>query len=329
MRRALTALLAASLVLALTGAATRSAAAEDPPIGTVLGRAAAYVDTLVEELRGIVAEERYTQDVVPPNTLTPGLSISGGSGRGALPSGARPSTTRQHRDLRSDLLLVRPIGSANWVQFRDVVEVDGRPVHDRDGRLQRLFLHPQASIAAQLSDIAQESARYNIGNLERTVNVPVLPLVFLARDLQGRFEFTRVDQEGTRPPGASTTPNGVPGGTAFAISRDAWEIRYKETATGTLIRTTASRDLPAHGRFWIEPLTGRVLMTELLLDDPFVHAAVHVVYRIDQKLGLLAPADMREAYVLHATNVRIEGAAKYARFRKFQVTVDEDLAPIK
>ena len=108
------------------------------------------------------------------------------TGRGAL-----TSTARMYRDLRSDLLLIYPVGAGRWVQFRDVFEVDGQSVRDRNDRLANLFLKPSPSLAAQVNRIQDESSRYNIGALERTVNVPLLPLIFLNPALQARFTFTR------------------------------------------------------------------------------------------------------------------------------------------
>src|SRR5580692_7235154 len=100
----------------------------------------------------------YVQDSIPATGYVPG---------------ARNTDTRQHRELNSDLLLVRPKGADRWVQFRDVFEVDGQPVHDRDQRLAKLFLSPGSGISDQAWQIADESARYNIGNLQRNINVPV------------------------------------------------------------------------------------------------------------------------------------------------------------
>ena len=85
----------------------------------------------------------------------------------------------RHRELKSDLLLVRPVGADRWVQFRDVFEVDGRPVRDRNERLMKLFVTPSSATANQAEQIANESSRYNIGNLQRTVNLPVLALSIL------------------------------------------------------------------------------------------------------------------------------------------------------
>ena len=55
----------------------------------------------------------------------------------------------------------------------------------------KLFLDPSASSASQVEHIVDESSRYNIGNLHRTINVPVLALVVLDPVNQPRFKFKR------------------------------------------------------------------------------------------------------------------------------------------
>jgi hypothetical protein len=299
----------AVLVVAVACAVAPGAAAQPATrsMADVLARASGYVRDFEAHLAGIVAEEHYVQDSIPATTYIPG---------------APRTNTRQHRELSSDLLLVRPQGADRWVQFRDVFEVDGRPVRDRGQRLTKLFLSPWSSISEQVGQIADESARYNIGSLQRNINVPVLPLLFLDAANQSRFEFAH--GAATR---AGTVPRDLPSRPAFAVPADAWEIRYRETAPGTFIRTTAGRDLPATGRFWIEPDTGRVLMTEFLLQDPLVRAAIDVSYQSMPVEGFFAPLEMREDYQLTATKTRITGAATYSKFRQFQVNVDEQIVP--
>ncbi len=80
------------------------ATSQPPTLETVLVRAGLYVIELQRQLSGIVAEEDYVQDVKP--------SISGTFWR---------VSSRVHRELKSDLLLVRPVGSNRWMQFRDVL----------------------------------------------------------------------------------------------------------------------------------------------------------------------------------------------------------------
>src|SRR5262249_12112966 len=148
----------------------------------------AYATSFRSHLSNIVAEERYVQDVnyrnLPPN-------------RFAMDT---------HRELRSDILLVQPNGSDQYVEFRDVFEVDGRPVRDRQDRLTALFLHPSASSGARIDQINRESARYNIGNIERTINTPTLPLQFLLPPNQPRFRFALTTKATPAMRASSGTP---------------------------------------------------------------------------------------------------------------------------
>jgi hypothetical protein len=92
-----------------------------------------------------------------------------------------------------------------------------------------------------------------------------------------------------------------------------------------LIRTgkDATKDLPAHGRFWIDPQTGRVLMAELRAADREVAGTIDVSYQSEPLLGLRVPVEMREDYVERGSH--ITGVARYSKFRQFQVNVDEKL----
>jgi hypothetical protein len=270
---------------------------------TVLERAGAYVIALQQQLSGIVAEEDYVQNV------------------GAL-SGVGPTTRSglplvRHRELRSDLLLVRPVGADRWVQFRDVFDVDGRPVRDRSERLMKLFVSPSSSTANQAEQIAVESSRYNIGNLQRTVNVPVLALAILEPRHQSRFVFKRI--------GKVADPQVR---SAAATAKTVWMIGYREVERQTMIRTTDYRDMPARGRLWIEPDTGRVLVTELVAEDLSVRGAITVGYDLEPTLQLMVPIQMQERYDLRRGPSPVTGEANYRSFRQFQVKVDEKIAPI-
>jgi hypothetical protein len=187
-------------------------------------------------------------------------------------------------------------------------------------RLAKLFLEPTRSTAEQVHRIVADSARYNIGGVVRTVNVPVMPLVFLEPARQTRFTFRR-------------TANAVPSMSFPRNAATAWTIQYQEADRNTMIRGTNGFDLPAHGRFWIEPDTGRVLMSELMVDDAVLRAVIVVKYVEEQAAALLVPLEMRERYDVHDAAVRhrgseVDGTATYSKFRQFTVTVDETLAPV-
>jgi hypothetical protein len=273
--------------------AVAGARGQEPQQEQVLARASEYAAAFQKQLAGIVLEETYEQDV----RALPGASMRAGSA---------------HRELRSDVLLVKVEGVDRWVQFRDVFEVDGKPIRDRDERLERLFLKPSRTSWAQAERIAIESARHNLGNVQRTVNLPVLALIFLDPAQLPRFAFTRVRPGNLRPFAG-----------IIASEHDVWALQYQEAKTNTVIRTTGDRDLPAHGRFWIDAPTGRVLRTEIIAEDLNLRGKVDVTYRLEPGLGFLVPAEMREEYLNRTRNSRILGKAVYGKFRKFSVTTEE------
>lgn len=293
-----------------------------PSLEEVLARAGAYVAEFEKQLSGIVSEEQYIQQVTEDGRAP--VSSQGGHANAAT---NRSSTAirKTQRRLRSDLLLVKPFGAENWMQFRDVYEVDGVAVRDRDERLTKLFLDPVASVQTQVARILSESARFNIGPVLRTVNAPTLPLLFLEPKHQHRFKFKRT---GDDRPDQMTTESPVPPG-HFHVSTEVWVVEYRERKTDTMIRTTELRDLPARGRFWIEPATGRVLMTELILENRAIRGTINVNYQSEPLVGLLVPIEMRERYDRLRDRSVIDGFATYGRFRQFQVKVDEKLGPIK
>ena len=279
-------------VLAAMAVLTLSAQDAEPTLDAVLAKAAAYVTSYQNRLAGIVAEELYRQQVVVTQR------------RGS-------PQNREYRQLRSDLLLVKGANEGSWLQFRDVFEVDRKPIRDRDERLYKLFVGASTDAAKQAEAIQMESARYNIGPIMRTINMPILALVFFDRANQPRFEFKK------------GKPGSVKRFAGMAEERDVWMIEYEETLKGTVVRGANDRDIPSHGRVWLDSRTGRFLRTELISEDTDVRALIEVFYRPEAGLDLLVPAEMRELYELRRTQARIDGRAEYTRFRQFTVTTSE------
>jgi hypothetical protein len=261
--------------------------AQPPDVDALLEKAADYVTAYERSFVGIVAEEAYHQEA------------RGRAGTDARGFALEAPTVR--RDLKSDVLLVRAPAGDRWIQFRDVFEVDGKPVRDRAERLTKLFLQPSASTERQVADITAASARYNVGGVNRNMNVPVLALTVLAPENRPWFSFKGSRKSGT-----------------------LWELDYQEERSGTLIRTTGDQGLPAHGRFTIEATTGRVLSSELVAENPSLRAQITVTYAAEPGLGMLVPREMREKYAVKDGST-IEGRATYAKFRRYQVTVEEKI----
>src|SRR4051794_25987664 len=89
-------------------------AAQAPDVDALLDKAGDYVAAYEKTFVGVVAEETYRQEVR-------------GIGR-TDQTGFASEMRGQRRDLKSDMLLVRAPAGDRWIQFRDVFEVDGKPV---------------------------------------------------------------------------------------------------------------------------------------------------------------------------------------------------------
>jgi VWFA-related protein len=268
--------------------------ATDPRLAEILSRAGRYVQEYERTFRALVAEEIYTQWVGLGKESTEDIGM-------------------RKRVLKSDLVFTILPGPLPWASFRDVYEVDGQKVHDRQARLENLFVSgSNPSAVEQANAILHESARYNLGGARRTVNIPTLPLLFLHPSNQARFRF---ELKGRRR----------------LHDREGIEVRLKETALPTLVSGGTSGDLPATGSFWVAPDTGMVLRSEVTFEFPPHRATawVAVDYRPEPGLNIWVPAEMREIYqdlpdASWAEFIEpIETTAKYSNYRRFSVTTNE------
>ena len=281
--------------LALALALSFPMLAQEPTLWSVLVHATLYVEELHAQLSGVVMEERYQQRATMPAAFR------------------RNDSAAFHRaTLRSDYLLVRPEGAERHFGFRDVFEANGSRVRDREERLAELFLDGATSVDRQVQGILADSARYNVGDVQRNMNTPTLPLLFLRRSYKARFDFERVPDRAPSLEVQEPDPE-----------LDVWVIAYTEMATDTVIRRRSGVNLPARGRYWIEAATGRVLITELVIEDENVDAIITVRYEEPAELDHPVPVEMRELYNNHLSGSRVEGTATYSRFRRFRVVVEE------
>ena len=87
-------------------------------------------------------------------------------------------------------------------------------------------------------------AGVNLGAVQRNFNVPTMALFFLHPNNVARFKF-RKDGEDTLD------------------GHRVWKVRYEETRKPTIIRTSAGKDMPLKGTFWIDASGGPVLKTHM------------------------------------------------------------------
>jgi len=256
-------------------------------VGALVDRAAAYVDEFQHRFGSMVTEERYEQSV-----------------QETIAIGARSRPQWERVTLVSDFLLVQVPGEG-WMPFRDVFERNGQKLRDREERLAQLFLNGSSrSSFEQARRIMLEGARYNIGNVERTINVPTLPLLYLTPAHRDRFTF----ELGKRDPQEGTI------------------VEYREARGPTYISDREGTQMPSTGRFWLDETTGAVRRSELDVVDTRVEAHIKVTYRLDDGLALWVPARMEERYRDRRSSSEVRGVATYSRFRKFQVSTSEEIA---
>ena len=203
---------------------------------------------------------------------------------------------------------MRRQASDDWITFRDPFEVDGRMVRERGDRLVALLAAPTLDNQALAQKLAQESSRYNLDPGLRSVNDPILALVFLQPKYQPRFRFTR---------GARDQKAG----------EDVWIVNYQEVERPTLIRTAGGAngagDAPARGRIWIDRGTGRVLRSEVAVNT----SRIETTFAWDDGLQVAVPVEMRDSYRAGRTGYRV--TASYSRFRRFGVATSEQLGESK
>lgn len=226
------------------------------------------------------------------------------------------------RSLHSDVLFAPVGGALKWILFRDVYEVDGKDVRDREARLETLWLESHGSAIEQCRALLQESARYNLGRTIRNFNIPTIPLLFVHPDNRGRFEFE------------------LAGGDKKIEGRRCGVVDYQEVSRPTLIREEG-QDVFTRGRLYVDEATGAILKTEFAFDSRSKEGRVRiwVSYRWVEDLGMWLPAEMNESYEstrpvqeghrlpgsehIQRDSEFINCKAKYTNYRSFKVQTEE------
>ena len=272
-------------VLILIGLAVVCAVADAPAQETafadVMRRAHAFVVGYEDDLSTVVAEEHYEQQV---------LSEDG--------------DLEQQRVLVSDYRVTQLLPHEFWFGVRDVFELDGVAVRERTALARQVLrLSPGEDPSARLTQIAEQNARFNIGDVVRTVNEPTFSLMFLRPQNRDRMRFVSLGKEKL---GDLLT----------------WVVGYREVPLDgtTFIGTEDGDNILTRGRFWIEPASGRVVQSELITGDARVErtGTITVRYRLFPIVNLWLPASMQETYEGTETRHRsptITGTATYSNYR--------------
>ena len=282
MRRLQLALMAAALL----HAALRAQGA--PSLVDVLARMRSSLVTYGERYSATIATERYAQT-----------------------SGLANDPLYKQALLESDFGIVRVPGVGQWIGLRDVYRVNGRAVADRQDRLAHLFAKPLDAAVAQADRIIEESARFNIGQVRRTINNPAIVLKLLDPANEFRFRFSKAGEE---------TQDGV----------RVWVLGFFEQTIPTLIHSSQGDDEPAQGRVWVEPISGRLRRADITFRNSApgmraFRASISLTFQEDSKLHMWLPARMVERY--EGSNIDfVGGEATYTDYRQFGVKTEENFS---
>jgi hypothetical protein len=279
-----------SLCLCAFVVSGKSFAQTNADLEAVLQRATDYVAQYEGDLGNLIGAEEYTQNaswISPQNRLS--------------------VTRRERRRLSSDFLIIQ-VGT-EWVALRKVNSVDGFKEKQTEPAFEDAFdTSPEANLK-RLESMKDESARYNIGDVLRNINLPTFALKVLRKSEVSRFTFER-------------------GGTDKIEGVRTWEIRFRERTGRALVSGGNGEALYSHGSVWIEPETGRVLRTEFDVENPYskphIKAEATVTYTAGKKVKMLVPSLMAEHYESELHN--IDCRADYSNFRPFEVDVKFEIA---
>lgn len=273
--------LAAALVLPAVGPAA-PARAQAITLDEVLRRMHTAIVEYEDDLAALVLEEEYEQRVE-----------------------GRDGTLAERQVLRSHYLVFQLPPEEEWFACREVFEVNGEPVPGARNRLHDLLTidAPAIDLAYKIYD---ESARYNLGGVVRTFNLPTFALALFRPAHRHHLQFAKLGEEPVHD---------VP----------AWVISYQERDKPRFIATPDGKGLRVHGRVWVSPADGRVLRTELVVGGERAvreEGRVTVTFRFDPEVNLWVPDVMEERYEHlrgRGTSNVIVGRAVYSQPRRLPV----------
>jgi hypothetical protein len=275
-------------------------AGQAPTIEEVLARAAVYTEQYHRTFAVAVADEKA-------DLIMRGFGVQSSD----LPGAEAVAGQTKVSLMKGTVAVVAAERTKGWLCFRDVMQVNNKVVHDRKDRLERLFVDSPSTAVAEARRIHAESVRWDVGSVARALIVPTMPLMFLFKQNQSAFSFRK-------------------GGEKKAGNERVWVVDYEETRHPTLMTTSEGEDYPIHGKFWIEPASGRVVRTQMIVENlkPATgtmtdseryrpRITLETIYQADPKLNLWVPAQLKELYDKQAE--RTTGETTYTNFRLLQV----------
>ena len=208
-----------------------------------------------------------------------------------------------NRRIRSEVAFIALPGSAGWMGFRRVVEVNGKAAKDSGATLGELMRQGRSNDYQQARALLAESAAHNLGE-PRTINLPNLPLELLHPRHRSRFAHEVYGRDKIH--GMNTVL-----------------LRLTEQDSPTIIQQAGGGDMKTVVWAWIEPATGRLLRAQVTARDGRIGlwsfiAEIRVEFKDDKKMGVLVPDTMTERFYVDRGSG--SGTAKYSNYRRFETS---------
>jgi len=258
---------------------TEAAALPRQPAARLDDRVRDYVERFERDASALVAEEHYIQRLE-----------------------RRRGTPRAYwtRELRSDYVLVKPADTGPWLGYRDIFEVDGTPVRERDARLVEILTGTAPDSPARAAAFTRDGSRFNLGP-ERTVNTPTMPLQLMARINADRLRVR--------------TPRGWQ-------RQETAALTFEERERPTLVRTPDGHNVASRGVLTVRVADGAILAAQLYFrftaERGRPEARLHVTY--GAVAGISVPVPVRMAEELPTAEGDASGIATYSNYRRFQTS---------
>ena len=255
-------------VLAITLCAGQTVHTQSVDLNELRARVAAYALRFITQFSDVVTEEEYDQ---------------------------RFAISKRKRHLTSDFMLVAYPGRKELVMvFRDVREVDGKPIRDKQDRITKLFLEPFNNAIRRAQDIHRDGLRHSVDN-GRLMD-PLAVIAYLQAQYQGGFRFSLGDMASN---------------------------------LGAGIREINLTPIPARGRIamparaWVSEATGEVVKTELRSGFGARAEITTTTFGVDPVLEIHVPLEMKDE--IPRGNDDFIGTATYSNFRRFEVRTEAEV----
>lgn len=257
----------------------------------LIAAASRYVAEYEKEFAFLIAEEEYRQTRFGAN----GQEV-------------------ESRLMRGELFLTYLPIDGEWIAVRDVADVDGQAVPDRQD-LKALLLKRE-ELRGLATRLVERNARFNIGRVRRNFNEPTIVLLLLEPKRIPRVAFDRT-----------------------AVTRDGADtlvtLSYEERDDGpTLVKTPEGASIRARGEVLLEAGTGVIRRTRFEIRQPGMEVMLETTYTRDERLKMWLPAVFTERYAsggrfgskrspdprFRAVEEVVQCEARYGNYRRFDVT---------